>query len=714
MKTIRQLLRQPVKSLLGIAVIALAVLLLDISMGQGIASSRTRQTVERAYSTIALTTNAYMKQVIYDEYGTASGVLWAHSQPQEIKDFIAALPEAHPELVREVASHGLASAYVPELVPINFTRYETAFSSSVPESSTPYPYSRAVLVISVTGISEPCHYQLLAYPEDIPQPLRVDITGRVESVVSLQEGFHDPTGYTARITLTVSDQAALDALELKTGGSYLIYSNNYKDMDYYARNNLFNSGSFLFVDSVNPNDIQYLTEEELDALRLRDPDSDAVACYSGPTKDGREATSFIAQFEIDFLRSCELSICDWSSLPQDTWKIRDSFTDGDVRYYTDRRMLKTADGISEVSKEEFQTLYGSPTIARLSGTVDEFLSSENGTIWRRALENIDICNHAFPILGVDSIGSMADFARGLARVTQGRDFTEREYHGGANVCIVSETLAQANGLAVGNVITLRYYEEDPNLNYLDNSTYNYISVATADPAPAFYSDASGFSSQTIEYTVVGLYRQSGEWNSYENPYSFTPNTIFVPKKSVRAEMHFSDTGVYQTIQLRNGKIAEFERAVKEAGYEDLFVCYDQGYSEIAENLDAYDSVSRTVSVIGVLAWAGVFLLFLFLFPARKKADARRMLSLGGTVKQARLHVFLSGAVLLIPGTIIGSVASMLLWNLITGKIMAAAKIALDLASVPWAIPLVSLSALAVSAALVYALSVPLCRQRGLS
>ncbi len=50
-----------------------------------------------------------------------------------------------------------------------------------------------------------------------------------------------------------------------------------------------------------------------------------------------------------------------------------------------------------------------------------------------------------------------------------------------------------------------------------------------NPHASFYVPENGFAQET-EYTVIALYRQQDQWVS--SPTSFTPNTVFVPEKSV--------------------------------------------------------------------------------------------------------------------------------------------------------------------------------------
>ena len=56
------------------------------------------------------------------------------------------------------------------------------------------------------------------------------------------------------------------------------------------------------------------------------------------------------------------------------------------------------------------------------------------------------CGHSAPVLTVEKLEGLAEFANGNAMVTQGRSFFQQEYDSGAAVCLISESLARENGL----------------------------------------------------------------------------------------------------------------------------------------------------------------------------------------------------------------------------------------------------------------------------
>ena len=175
---------------------------------------------------------------------------------------------------------------------------------------------------------------------------------------------------------------------------------------------------------------------------------------------------------------------------------------------------------------ETKEKYRVASIALLEGTVEEFLQKEEGNLWKSSLETGEINNHAFPILTVDNLSAVAQFAVEDAYLSEGRNFSVQERNEGKKVCILSESLTELNGLVVGDKISLQYYQEDHDLQSL-------FILNQSNPTACYYSPVLGFDGEAQEYEIVGLYRQKDEWQ--ESTYAFTPNTIFVPKKSVTAE-----------------------------------------------------------------------------------------------------------------------------------------------------------------------------------
>lgn len=396
-----------------------------------------------------------------------------------------------------------------------------------------------------------------------------------------------------------------------------------------------------------------------------------AAVYGGTTH--AENPHYISESQLDMVNACTMSV---HLSPAAHYHYQ--YIDYDFNFHNMSELIAHMEteeyqAAERAAVEEFNERYREPSISYLGGTVEELLNSPEGELWKGAMEQADICNHALPVLTTPRLESVVQFVRGDAVIAQGRSFTEEEYTRGSRVCVLSESLAAANGLSVGEHIPLTLYCFDS--NYEEPSNY-------ANPVPTRYSPVRGFAALEEEYEIVGLYRQTDEWR--EGSYDFLPNTVFVPAQAVTAETWASDSGIFQTVVLRNGAQEEMEALLKEAELEGLFVYYDQGYSKIAGHLADYFKNAQTALIAGVAAWVVIFLLFLFLFPLSQRKSAQRMWALGATSGQIRGHVLLSAAGLAVPGTVLGGILSS---GFLRGALeRAAAETGLALRLEPWIVP----------------------------
>lgn len=304
--------------------------------------------------------------------------------------------------------------------------------------------------------------------------------------------------------------------------------------------------------------------------------------------------------------------------------------------------------------------YAVPTIVPLSGTAEEFLLSEQGKLWQKALGNMTVNNQAFPILGVDALNYIPEFALGTTRIVEGRDFTTEELRGGAKVCVLSGSLATANDIALGDTITLRYYDFDANSPYQSSLSSGR---GVVNPSAQFYTATTPFVNEGESYTVIGLYRSQNEWaDPATNVYAFTPNTVFVPKVSVSATMDYGNQGLFRSYVLYNEQLEAFQQLAAEAGYPDLFRCDDHGYAAVASALHDYKAVSQRTLAIGLCLSALVAVLFFLLFPLQQQKTLNTMDSMGATVSNRLVYLFKYSLCLTLPGGVLGLLFGVLLWT----------------------------------------------------
>ncbi len=671
MKTWKQLLRQPGKTLAGIVMVALAAAVLVVCLGQMTAAKQTERHLHESFTTIALPTPGTR----LSEYGFVE-----HSPiPEELGSWILTAAGENPHLIKTIARPGLASAYLPELEPDMFTDHAWHFHGAPVEAYDPLPigapYTCAVLEITLLNVPEveesrdvslvngELHYGTTIVSYDIHAQAVID------RVIGLAAGMPDPTGYTLDLTVSAPDRASLESIKLEAGGRYLVYGRNYTDNDWQLRTYLRPNGHLseegyplvppFDMDKFLPlyGNAQTGMSSYIDEKGIQ---HDHVYTLSYEDENGmyyimEEQEGMIHNIQM-LARDCVVRLqYEWTENPDGT---------------------KTADALIPPDPEDVAR-YSVPIIARLEGTAEEFLASAQGEPWREVLEWIRINANAFPILGVDKLGYIVDFARENARIVQGRDFTKEELEKGEKVCILSETLAAANGISVGDTIHPRFYDYDPESPL---QPYTLASGSgTVNPAAYYFTGTTPFHGQAESYTVVGLYRQNNEWACpLDNNYPFTPNTIFVPKASVESSMDYGTTGIFQTLVLQNGAIPEWNALAAQAGYDSFFTYYDQGYSVVGKRFYDYQKIVEQALLVG-LATAGVlYLLFLLLFPGRLGKVLTAMGSLGATRGRKLAHILLSSLGILVPGAVCGTALGIGLWQNVTQRLLTAAGSTLNI------------------------------------
>ncbi len=580
MRSVRHLLRQPLKSLAGILLTAVAVAVLCVSVSQTLAARDTSKRLLELYRTVALTSKV----------GT-----------QEDADWIHTLPDTHPELVKALHTHGLASAYIPGLTGEHYTDFVDPNRQSINQVNeklqpSPRSYSGAMLEVEISTF-QLTEYWLPDpdYPDVMLPATMYTIRARVLSVPGLVADFHDLTDWTVQFSVDVADG---EELSIEQGQRYLVFSRYLDDRDWTLRNNM----------------LRYL-----------------------PTW----THSYLPDWDLDTLKPYEHG---WG------------------QYEYTCQIADLVHGLSAGEMRMFRTVDINPVengLVPLEGSVEEFLESPAGAQWQLWLEEIRINSAFFPVLATTALETHASFVLGRTEISQGRGFTQAEAAEGAAVCIISENMAKNNGLKLGDTLQLQY------LNYdMDSQTQDFISQGkgVVNPAPYTYYDGMTMS-QALTYTIVGIYQQDSPWGSVEeNMYAFTPNTIFVPKASVTGSVDHSTWGQFTTLELYNDTLRDFQLLSVDAGYESLFQYYNSGYDLVARSLEEFEAAALQVLPIGMVVYALLMFLYIFLFPARERPVLARMDCLGANSLRRVGHVVGSVISVLLPGSLLGAWLSIQLWD----------------------------------------------------
>lgn len=660
MNPLHQLTRRPVKAAFGVLLLALAGAILCLSGGQYWAAAQTRAAVEENYTTVAVVTGGLK--------ATSPGSPTVPVSAYEADNCLMRWAREGWSIIRGQATMGLAGGYSPKLTPLT-TFYRTGLGESDTriDSEEHAPYNFAILEIEITEVGEESIYSQESlddvYSEKNNYFFSWEITGKVVGVQAMSGDWDDPTGRNTHFYLQIDGSSDAEGKALQAGQRILVFAHHYRDMDFeqrcrIARDLEWATGSQREIDprslDIENNLIRYA--DRTNGSNITDgegkPWPDDAPMYRDPAS-GREEILLNG-----YLNEISFNVTDRSQ----PWALHEFVIDeetGEGRYETT--------GFFDYGAEYDQASF---TVLPEGVTAEELIASS--PTWQKAMESIRVSSHSVPVLAVNHLEAMADFAAGTAMVTQGRSFSQKEYSSGAPVCLISESLARENGLNVGDPLPLSLYEFDRDLWYNFVGEYN--------PRPTCYLPDQGFRQET-EYTVIGLYRQSSEWVT--TPTSFTPNSVFVPEKSVTCQTVSGGYGVWETMILKNGTADQMEARLKENGLGGVVTYYDQGYSEIVESLDGFSRVSRTVLWVGLALWVVVLAAYCVLFPLQEGKTALRMWTLGTLKRDITGSIWLSSAAVAVIGTVIALAVSIPGMSWAIGKLQELTGSELTMSVSPW-------------------------------
>lgn len=661
MNPLHQLTRRPVKAAFGVLLLALAGAILCLSGGQYWAAAQTRAAVERTYTTVAVITGLGSSEETADSMN-------AESLRQD-SAFGAAIFFQEPEqqswdIIRSRPTVGMVSGYSPCLKP--------AISLYTGHRGSDAPYEYSIVEIRADAVTERNNDW---FGESGSANWQLD--GQVLGIYGLNDAFRDPSGQRASVSLHQEYDDPAELLHPEAGKRYLLLSHSYTDDEWYLRRNV---ADWVFMET----NVQ-LDPWSLDILgnlirydQRANPDGTKYCRLAHDGEFTDDADGFVELAPDELIYSDPVTGVEVMNVDPDDFG-RFSFA-VDALKDTGEIMVEDPQQPGNWRPETVDyTQYNLPSIQELPDGVTAQEVIDSTSSWRMAMESIQTNNHSVPVLAVDSVEGMLEFASGRTQITQGRSISQEEYHDGAAVCLISETLARESGLDVGDTLPLSLYEKEKNLMP--------TMVGDSDPTASYYLPQRGFQQET-EYTVIGLYRQSSEWS--ETVASFTPNSVLTPKKSVTCAMETGDcaieaspSGLWGTMILKNGTAGQMEARLKENNLAGTVTYYDQGYSEIVESLDGFSRVSRTVLWVGLALWVVVLAAYCVLFPLQEGKTALRMWTLGTVKRDITGSIWLSSAAVAVIGTVIALAVSIPGMSWAIGKLQELTGSELTMSVSPW-------------------------------
>lgn len=294
--------------------------------------------------------------------------------------------------------------------------------------------------------------------------------------------------------------------------------------------------------------------------------------------------------------------------------------------------------------------------------INEFLISDKGAKFKQLVENSQFYNQAANVIATDNINALLQFNQKKAHILSGREIKREEYEKGENVCVVGWKYAELNNLNVGDEIKLSLakatYEYVPSQDFIKDSVW----LLNPDPY-------STINPKEQSFKIVGIY-QAPKWEVSE--FMLSPNTIFVPSKSIDSSSFNQDTimsinketGNLNQIPTSNfsiiipsDKFEEFKSEMEQKGIDKYFIYYDQGYSSVKSVVKILTQNAVMILSACFAVWLLILILFILLYVIKEKKLAGIMLSLGVGARRTFANLLLSCILLTLPAALLGGVIS---------------------------------------------------------
>lgn len=372
--------------------------------------------------------------------------------------------------------------------------------------------------------------------------------------------------------------------------------------------------------------------------------------------------------------------------------------------YQDHRVVRSADGHDQVKNENRyivpfpeinSNFYGEPSslelgsyngldyhfpaagqlpwVCEYTGSVTDYLNSDAASTWREDIVPLCQLNYeSAAVILTDRAESMYSFNTGDEALLSGRFFTGEEYTNGDDVCVISAAYAEQNGLRLGDMIQLDYYDSGFG-EYNNGATANSM-LAAEDPGPyrqRYYMSLDDAIGVCKNYTVIGIY--TGARFAF-GAYQLNADTILVPKASVPNAQNYETraNSLLNTFVLKNGSAKEFEKYMEQQNLAGQFLYFDQDFSSMQESLDALETNAIRLMMVGI----GVFLLtsalFLFLNFRRMNLTIRGVRLLGRSSKAVFREIIMALIPLETLAVLFGTCAAIALFDVVTRNLLSSA------------------------------------------
>ena len=361
MDKLRQLVRSPVKTVLGLVLSCLSCAIFCLCVGQFCSAINTRDNLESEFTTIALPN--------IDEATKGLAFLESGSRTQEIEQYLANLSDRYPEDVLSTENFYQTNA-VADISAINIDAsnefVKNEFFDTDPRRGN---LAESILYIRIDEIGEINSewtdlyrdmYSQMGLPEDQAPNfgLECEITGTVLKAVALNGSYPDPSGRRARITFRFTDMDTFERYGLEPGMNCLVFGVDYKDDDRTLRRRIAVHAAAGINDLYADADwsrIREMSEEDILTYKKMNPKAEELPKYEYVRGSGKGIP--LKPSEYDMMNRVSLTVSENIMV-----------SSGEAGKET--HILVSGD---EITASEYIEQYGFPGLSVIEGDLDEYL-----------------------------------------------------------------------------------------------------------------------------------------------------------------------------------------------------------------------------------------------------------------------------------------------------------------------------------------------------
>ena len=234
--------------------------------------------------------------------------------------------------------------------------------------------------------------------------------------------------------------------------------------------------------------------------------------------------------------------------------------------------------------------------------------------------------------------NLLDAEEGVIEIVQGRTFTESEVRNLTYVALISQNLAELNGLGIGSTFTL------------NNTIWEDVAWETHN-----FSQVNKFAHRSYDFEVVGIFAPKVEINTGDEWMDrhfleeaknriYVPNTVAVAAAAfqveaamqMQPELEWSEdelehpTFLHGVYALYNPDDIESFRAAAETILPEFWTVEDAGssFGDIAASMDTLNNLAAAVLWVAIGASVLIIGLLVILFLRERKKEIGIYLSLG--------------------------------------------------------------------------------------